>query len=256
MDIVVKQEDLKVIYSGYEGNFQMSCSVETSVVMKIFLRSVLKCFGDEYKIIKEKRKSDEIIFFTNLPSEKLKTLDSNIEIKVNFVMEEIGDIFIEQERYDVNYEKEEYGKMIFVCGMETLQIDMVLLNSLLKKIGDKYKVLNTEVDDFFDERCYTNLPLVKLNSTDPEDICQVVVNKEDIRHFSFREIDEDQNIEILLNPSTYFIDRILIRSILKSYGEDYKIEEVRYIPHKGLSYFITNLPYGELRNLNNCNPDK
>ena len=81
MNIEVTKEDIKNIgYACYnEGGFlAIMCDGKTSNIEEILLRSILKCFGDEYKVIKaedykwendEGKEVYEILFFTNLPYE-------------------------------------------------------------------------------------------------------------------------------------------------------------------------------------------
>ena len=82
MNIEVTKEDIKKIgYACYnEGGFlEIMCDGDTCNIEEILLRSILKCFGDEYKIIKTEVfiwKNEEgeeevfdILYITNLPYE-------------------------------------------------------------------------------------------------------------------------------------------------------------------------------------------
>ncbi len=82
MNIEVTKEDIKKIgYACYnEGGFlEIMCDGDTYNIEYILLRSILKCFGDEYKIIKTEVfiwKNEEgeeevfdILYITNLPYE-------------------------------------------------------------------------------------------------------------------------------------------------------------------------------------------
>lgn len=81
MNIEVTKKDIKKIgYACYnEGGFlAIMCDGDTCNIEEILLRSILKCFGDEYKVIKreddiwEDSKGEEvydILFITNLPYE-------------------------------------------------------------------------------------------------------------------------------------------------------------------------------------------
>ena len=82
MNIEVKKEDIKKIGNTKynEGGFlAIVCDGDTSNIEEILLRSILKCFGDEYKIIKTEVfiwKNEEgeeevfdILYITNLPYE-------------------------------------------------------------------------------------------------------------------------------------------------------------------------------------------
>ena len=81
MNIEVTKEDIKKIGNTKynEGGFlAIVCDGDTSNIEDILLRSILKCFGDEYKVIS--REDDiwedmngeevyDILFITNLPYE-------------------------------------------------------------------------------------------------------------------------------------------------------------------------------------------
>lgn len=81
MNIEVKKEDIKKIGNTKynEGGFlAIVCDGDTSNIEEILLRTILKCFGDEYKVIKAEDdiwENDEgevvydILFITNLPYE-------------------------------------------------------------------------------------------------------------------------------------------------------------------------------------------
>jgi len=81
MKIGVTKEDIKKIgYACYnEGGFlAIMCDGDTCNIEEILLRSILKCFGDEYKVIKtedfiwendEGEVVCEILYVTNLPYE-------------------------------------------------------------------------------------------------------------------------------------------------------------------------------------------
>jgi hypothetical protein len=81
MNIEVKKEDIKKIGNTKynEGGFlAIVCNGDTSNIEEILLRSILKCFGDEYKVIKtedyiwendEGEVVYEILYVTNLPYE-------------------------------------------------------------------------------------------------------------------------------------------------------------------------------------------
>lgn len=81
MNIEVVKEDIKKIGNAWynEGGFlEIMCDGDTCNIEYILLRSILKCFGDEYKIIKtedyiwendEGEVVYEILYVTNLPYE-------------------------------------------------------------------------------------------------------------------------------------------------------------------------------------------
>ena len=81
MNIEVKKEDIKKIGNTKynEGGFlAIMCDGDTCNIEEILLRSILKCFGDDYKVIKtedyiwendEGEVVYEILYVTNLPYE-------------------------------------------------------------------------------------------------------------------------------------------------------------------------------------------
>ena len=81
MNIDVKKEDIKKIGNTKynEGGFvAIMCDGDTCNIEEILLRSILKCFGDDYKVIKtedyiwendEGEVVYEILYVTNLPYE-------------------------------------------------------------------------------------------------------------------------------------------------------------------------------------------
>ena len=81
MNIEVTKKDIKKIgYACYnEGGFlAIMCDGDTCNIEEILLRSILKCFGDDYKVIKtedyiwEKDEGEvvcETLYVTNLPYE-------------------------------------------------------------------------------------------------------------------------------------------------------------------------------------------
>ena len=82
MNIEVTKEDIKKIgHTCYneDGFLEIMCDGDTYNIEYILLRSILKCFGDEYKIIKTEVfiwKNEEgeeevfdILYITNLPYE-------------------------------------------------------------------------------------------------------------------------------------------------------------------------------------------
>ena len=81
MKIEVTKEDIKRIgHTCYNegGYLAIMCDGDTSNIEEILLRSILKCFGDDYKVIKSEDyiwENDEgevvyeILYVTNLPHE-------------------------------------------------------------------------------------------------------------------------------------------------------------------------------------------
>ena len=81
MNIEVVKEDIKRIgHTCYNegGYLAIMCDGDTSNIEEILLRSILKCFGDDYKVIKtedyiwendEGEVVYEILYVTNLPYE-------------------------------------------------------------------------------------------------------------------------------------------------------------------------------------------
>ena len=81
MNLDVQKEDIKKIGNTKynEGGFlAIMCDGDTCNIEEILLRSILKCFGDDYKVIKtedyiwendEGEVVYEILYVTNLPYE-------------------------------------------------------------------------------------------------------------------------------------------------------------------------------------------
>lgn len=81
MNIEVTKKDIKKIGNAKynEGGFlAIVCDGDTSNIEEILLRSILKCFGDDYKVIKAEdyiwedingEEVYDILFITNLPYE-------------------------------------------------------------------------------------------------------------------------------------------------------------------------------------------
>ena len=81
MNIEVTKEDIKKIgHTCYNesGFLAIMCDGDTCNIEEILLRSILKCFSDDYKVIKtedyiwEKDEGEvvcEILYITNLPYE-------------------------------------------------------------------------------------------------------------------------------------------------------------------------------------------
>ena len=89
MNIQVEKEDInKIGYTGYkeDGFLAIICNGDTANIEEILLRSILKCFGEEYHIVSaedfiwEEDDYDEwdfdIEFITNLPYEKYDEISS------------------------------------------------------------------------------------------------------------------------------------------------------------------------------------
>ena len=88
MILEVNKKDIKHIgntqYADVNGNTLIICNGKTCEIELILLRSILKCFGDEYKIIDtedfgwdEENPIEEwnIEIQTNLPFDKVRELD-------------------------------------------------------------------------------------------------------------------------------------------------------------------------------------
>lgn len=61
---------------GDKYDYSLFLSDDTANIEEILLRSILKCFGDEYEIISSKDgyEDDDILFFTNFPFETYMSL--------------------------------------------------------------------------------------------------------------------------------------------------------------------------------------
>lgn len=81
MNVQVEKNDITRIGNtafNQNGNLAIVCNGETSNIERILLRSILKCFGEQYKVISSEDniwvnvKGEEvydILFTTNLPYE-------------------------------------------------------------------------------------------------------------------------------------------------------------------------------------------
>ena len=89
MNIEVTKEDIKKIGNTKynEGGFlAIVCDRDTSNIEEILLRSILKCFGDDYKVIKAEddiweyingEEVYDILFITNLPYEVYQKIENS-----------------------------------------------------------------------------------------------------------------------------------------------------------------------------------
>lgn len=63
-----------------EGFLEIFCEADTANIEEILLRSILKCFGEDYRIISSDDESmDSVSFLTNLPYELFKMEMENIK---------------------------------------------------------------------------------------------------------------------------------------------------------------------------------
>jgi hypothetical protein len=90
MTIEVEKEDIRKIgnvWSNEDGFLAIICNSDTANIEEILLRNVLKCFGEEYHIVRSEDfiwQDDEgdgddvyeIEFITNLPIEKFDEISS------------------------------------------------------------------------------------------------------------------------------------------------------------------------------------
>lgn len=71
MNVEVRKEDIEYIghtvFKGDDGNLIIICSVNSANIEQILLRTILKCFGDEYMVVSEYDVDEDIAFITNLP---------------------------------------------------------------------------------------------------------------------------------------------------------------------------------------------
>ena len=78
IEVLVNQGDLDDICCEQNGNVSIFSTYQTYEVMKVFTKSILKCFGEEYELTGENDLSDGVLLLTNLPFDKLKHLDRSI----------------------------------------------------------------------------------------------------------------------------------------------------------------------------------
>ena len=63
-----------------EGFLEIFCESDTTNIEEILLRSILKCFGEDYRIISSNDETmDSVSFLTNLPYELFKKEMENIK---------------------------------------------------------------------------------------------------------------------------------------------------------------------------------
>lgn len=76
MNVQVEKADIKKIGNtafNQNGNLAIICNCDTANIEEILLRNILKCFGDEYKIVGEgdlvweNKDLVDTIYETNLP---------------------------------------------------------------------------------------------------------------------------------------------------------------------------------------------
>lgn len=88
MNIEITKEDIALIgHIGYNENgcAAIVCSHEQSNIEYILLRSILKCFGEQYKVvsfhecfedIEDLRTIQDVVYITNLPFETYLAVDN------------------------------------------------------------------------------------------------------------------------------------------------------------------------------------
>ena len=60
IEVLVNQGDLDNICCEQNGNVSIFSTYQTYEVMKVFTKSILKCFGEEYELTGENDLSDEV----------------------------------------------------------------------------------------------------------------------------------------------------------------------------------------------------
>ena len=71
----------------------------------------------------------------------------------------------------------------------------------------------------------------------------IEVEKSDITHIGHTCHSKDGFLEIFCEPDTANLEEILLRSILKCFGEDYMIVKSEDADYMDSISFLTNLPY-------------
>lgn len=83
MNIEVEKSDITRIGHtclSREGFLEIFCEAGTANLEEIILRSILKCFGEDYRIISSDDETmDSVSFLTNLPYELFKKELENIK---------------------------------------------------------------------------------------------------------------------------------------------------------------------------------
>ena len=79
------------------------------------------------------------------------------------------------------------------------------------------------------------------------------VIKSDITRIGHTCHSKDGFLEIFCNPDTANLEEILLRNILKCFGEEYKIVDTEDADYMDSISFLTNLPYDLFREEMNYN---
>ena len=204
VDVLVNKSDISLIghtaFDNEDGMATIIADGDTCLLEAILLRSILKCFGEQYHIINEYYESKDI--------EGTDPWDTDLTIESNLSMEIFWNEFKQKEGFrKVDVEKadiERIGylkydasrKYVVECHAKTAPIERIFLSNILKCWGEEQcveKVKELAVDGVTNGkasvRFYTSLPFdlipnVTKNSVAPErGILNIVVEGEDAQSF-------------------------------------------------------------------------
>lgn len=247
IEVLVNQGDLDDICCEQNGNVSIFSTYQTYEVMKVFTKSILKCFGEEYELTGENDLSDGVLIHTNLPFDKLKHLDTSLEKPIVISFKNLEQVCYE-------YCENDNGCLSILSCCDTCHIDKIILKSLLNSLGKDYSIVSFEDEEPDYDMWYdTNLPFGYLDKINTGNGTNLMVERDDIENFWLENKNKEGDIIFHTDPMTKLIDKILIRSILKSYGEQYRIEEIEKSRNGCSESCITNLPCTETNIMFNPN---
>ena len=155
------------------------------------------------------------------------------------------------------------GYLTIVTGGSSYGLEDIFLRNILRCFGEQYEVPNSydferpdepKDSDKMDVAWDTNLPWeVYCKEKDSNEvIVDVLVNKSDISRIGYISYGGDDNMtKIIADRDTCLLEAILLRNILKCFGEQYQIfEELDVLkdiddadPWDTDLEFVTNLPW-------------
>lgn len=235
--VKVKKEDIKLFFAYSKNGFlSIRSFCESADLERLFLKFILKCFGNKYKIISDdyNDKSRVVYYHTNLPIEKVEfeTPSKDVEVKVR-----ASDI----ELIGFQFKRNETGNLSVLCDWYTRDCEEIILNSILKCFGKEYHIIKWDweenegsIEDFV--WYHTNLPYQKfLDRNYLGKIQKIETKQEDIITIGEPDIEKTGNVKM---GCQNIMEVLLFRSMLQCFGEEYKIESI-----VDMYDCTTNLPY-------------
>lgn len=139
---------------------------------------------------------------------------TNIEIDLNFLAEG-GAI-------------KPNGLISILRPYHTCRVDKIIINSLLKFVGNEYEII--EEEKFSDGLVYhTNLDPETLYNYDPKTKVEIKVNKEDLVSIvDFEGVNRNNGTRLLLcRKQSFSLRKKLLKQVLKCYGKKCKITAIK-----------------------------